>query len=110
MASPTMGAVKHVLLAKFKDDVPQERIDELIRAYANLLSLIPLMKSFHWGKEVSRKNKHQGFTHIFESTFDNTDDIAVYYDHPAHVEFGNEILPTFEKYMVVDYEPTTVDL
>lgn len=42
------GVVKHVLLAKFKDDVTPERIEELIKDYANLVNLIPPMKSFHW--------------------------------------------------------------
>lgn len=42
------GVVKHVFLAKFKDDVTPERIEELIKDYANLVNLIPPMKSFHW--------------------------------------------------------------
>lgn len=42
------GPVKHVLLAKFKDDVTPEKIDELIKGYANLVNLIEPMKAFHW--------------------------------------------------------------
>ena len=42
------GVVKHVLLAKFKDDVPAEKIEELIKGYANLVNHIEPMKSFQW--------------------------------------------------------------
>jgi hypothetical protein len=42
------GVVKHVLLAKFKDGVPPDQIEQLIKGYANLVNLIEPMKSFHW--------------------------------------------------------------
>ena len=42
------GLVIHLIIVKFKDDVSQERIDELIKGYANLVNLVPSMKSFQW--------------------------------------------------------------
>jgi hypothetical protein len=42
------GIVKHIVLAKFKDEITEEVIDEQIKGYANLVNLIPQMKSFHW--------------------------------------------------------------
>lgn len=102
------GVVKHVLVAKFKEETLPAQIDELIKGYANLVNLIEPMKSFHWGKDVSIENLHQGFTHVFESTFESTEGIAEYIDHPAHVEFANLFLPVLEKFVVIDYKPTTV--
>ncbi|RID80338.1 hypothetical protein BRARA_A03009 [Brassica rapa] len=92
------GPVKHVLLAKFKDDVTQEKIDELIKGYANLIR----------GKDVSIENLHQGFTHIFESTFDSKEAVAEYVAHPLHVEFANMFLGSLDKVLVIDYKPTSV--
>ncbi|XP_009405447.2 stress-response A/B barrel domain-containing protein HS1 [Musa acuminata AAA Group] len=102
-------AVKHVLLAKFKEEVSPEAVDDLIKGYANLVSLIPPMKAFHWGRDVSIENLHQGFTHVFESTFDGVEGIAEYIAHPAHVEFANKFLPALEKVIVIDYAPTAVN-
>ncbi|CAL9095131.1 unnamed protein product [Musa acuminata subsp. burmannicoides] len=102
-------AVKHVLLAKFKEEVSPEAVDDLIKGYANLVSLIPPMKAFHWGRDVSIENLHQGFTHVFESTFDGVEGIAEYIAHPAHVEFSNKFLPALEKVIVIDYAPTAVN-
>ncbi|CAL9192090.1 stress-response A/B barrel domain-containing protein HS1-like [Musa acuminata AAA Group] len=102
-------AVKHVLLAKFKEEVSPEAVDDLIKGYANLVSLIPPMKAFHWGRDVSIENLHEGFTHVFESTFDGVEGIAEYLAHPAHVEFANKFLPALEKVIVIDYAPTAVN-
>ncbi|XP_050373991.1 stress-response A/B barrel domain-containing protein HS1 [Argentina anserina] len=102
------GVVKHVLLAKFKDGVSESDIDQLIKGYANLVNLIDPMESFHWGKDVSIENLHQGFTHIFESSFNSTDAVAEYIAHPAHVEYANLFLSSLEKVIVFDYKPTTV--
>lgn len=51
---------------------------------------------------------HQGYTHVFESTFESVKGIEEYVAHPAHVEFSNVFLPSLEKVLVVDYKPTTV--
>lgn len=59
---------------------------------------------------MSKENLHQGFTHVFESTFDSPEDIAEYVAHPHHVEFANIFLPKLEKVIVVDYKPTAVQL
>ncbi|XP_007035905.2 PREDICTED: stress-response A/B barrel domain-containing protein HS1, partial [Theobroma cacao] len=101
----TKGVVKHVLLAKFKDETTPEKIEELIKGYANLVNLIEPMKAFQWGKDVSIENLHQGFTHVFESTFESTEGLAEYVAHPVHVEFANLFLGHLEKVLVIDYKP-----
>ncbi|KAL3621592.1 Stress-response A/B barrel domain-containing protein hs1 [Castilleja foliolosa] len=104
------GEVKHILLAKFREGISDEQIDEYIKEYANLVNLVPSMKAFKWGKDVSAENLHQGFTHVFESTFESTQGVAEYVSHPHHVEYANKLLPQFEKVIVVDYKPTKVQL
>lgn len=62
------------------------------------------------GKDVSVENLHQGFTHVFESTFESLEGVAEYIVHPAHVDFANLFLPNLDKVVVIDYKPTTVHL
>ncbi|GJN40286.1 hypothetical protein PR202_gb29484 [Eleusine coracana subsp. coracana] len=102
------GVVKHILLAKFKDEVTPERLDQLIRGYAALVHVVPSMV-FHWGTDVSIENMHQGFTHVFESTFESTEGIKEYIEYPEHVKFANEFLPALEKTLIIDYKPTAVN-
>ncbi|XP_076886546.1 stress-response A/B barrel domain-containing protein HS1 [Bidens hawaiensis] len=104
-----MGEVKHILLAKFKDGVSQQQIDDLIKGYANLVHQIEPMKSLKWGKDVSIENMNEGFTHVFESTFETVEGIATYVSHPVHVEFATLFLGHLDKVLVVDFKPTAVD-
>ncbi|XP_034907014.1 stress-response A/B barrel domain-containing protein HS1 [Populus alba] len=104
------GVVKHMVLAKFKEGVPEEEIEKHIKDYANLLNHIEHMKSFQWGTDVSIENLHQGFTHIFEVTFETLDGRSAYVAHPAHVDFGTAFLTILEKIVVVDFVPTLVKL
>lgn len=62
------------------------------------------------GKDVSMENMQQGYTHIFESTFESTEGIAEYVAHPAHVDYANRFLPQLDKVIIIDYKPTTVHL
>ncbi|XP_050211857.1 stress-response A/B barrel domain-containing protein HS1-like [Mercurialis annua] len=110
MAESDKGIVKHILIAKFKDEISGDQIEQLIKDYANLVNLIEPMKAFHWGTDVSSENMHQGFTHVFESTFESTEGIAEYVAHPAHLEYANIFLPTLDKVIVIDYKPTAVHL
>ncbi|XP_042442901.1 stress-response A/B barrel domain-containing protein HS1-like [Zingiber officinale] len=103
----TAVVAKHLLLAKFKEDLSPAAIDELIQGYASLVSLVPSLKTFHWGKDVSVENLHQGFTHVFETTFESVEGISEYLAHPAHVEFADIFLPALEKIIIIDYKPTT---
>ncbi|XP_077240458.1 heat stable protein 1 [Tasmannia lanceolata] len=102
--------VKHLVIAKFKEEIPPERIEELIEGFANLVLLIEPLKTFHWGPNVSIGNLHQGFTHVFESTFESIEDVREYHQHPAHAEFANQILPALDKFMVIDYKYATLNL
>ncbi|OMP08732.1 Dimeric alpha-beta barrel [Corchorus capsularis] len=102
------GVVKHLLLAKFKDGTTPEKIEQLIKGYAGLVDQIEPMKAFHWGTDVSIENLHQGFTHVFESTFETREGIAQYVAHPVHVEFANVFLAHLDKVLVIDYTPTIV--
>ncbi|KAB2625133.1 protein Pop3 [Pyrus ussuriensis x Pyrus communis] len=103
------GVVMHVVLAKFKDGIAENKIEEIIKDFANLVNIIEPMKSFNWGKDVSSENLNQGFTHIFESTFESTEGVAEYVAHPAHVDFANLFLSHVEKVIVIDYKPTALN-
>lgn len=104
------GEVKRILLVKFKDGLSEEQIDDYIKQIANLVNLVPSLKAFRWGKDVSVENLHQGFTHIFDYTFESTQGIAEYAAHPDHVEVGKIIVPQLEKFLLVDFKPTEVQL
>ncbi|KAJ7515796.1 hypothetical protein O6H91_22G028200 [Diphasiastrum complanatum] len=100
--------VKHVLFAKFKADISPERLDALIKGYEALPSSIEVMKGFEWGTDVSIENLHEGYTHVFLSTFDSIEGRDAYLVHPVHVAYGKELLAALEKVAVLDFTPKVV--
>lgn len=103
------GAYKHVILTKMKEGVTQELLEQKLKSFANLPSIIPEMKSSHWGVDESTRIKHKGYTYIFEATFDSMDDIESYYEHPSHLAFANQFFTVVEDYMVVNYKPIFIN-
>ncbi|XP_065863872.1 stress-response A/B barrel domain-containing protein HS1-like [Euphorbia lathyris] len=104
------GEYHHLVLAKFKDEITIDQIDELIKGYANLVNLIPSMKTFHWATNISKENVNGGFTHIFDSTFESAEGIEEYVQHPAHIEFAALFATAIDQTLVVAYKPTLVNL
>ncbi|KAK7352865.1 hypothetical protein VNO80_18295 [Phaseolus coccineus] len=102
-----------LVLAKLKEEATPEKIEEAITEYAKLVNVIPAMNSFHWGKDDSAKvnlHLHEGYTHIFESSFDNIEGVKEYEDHPDHAVFEKLLLSCTEKLLVITYQPTIVNL
>ncbi|XP_065868347.1 stress-response A/B barrel domain-containing protein HS1-like [Euphorbia lathyris] len=109
-SSNSKGVVKHIALAKFKEEIPADQVDQLIKGFANLVNLIPPLKAFHWGRDVSSENLHQGYTHVFECSFESMEGVAEYMAHPAHLDFAKVFVPALDNFIVIDYIPTLVQL
>lgn len=103
------GAYKHVILAKMKEGVTQELLEQKLKLFAILPSIIPGMKSFHWGVDESTRIKHKGYTYVFEAAFDSMDGIESYYEHPGHLAFANQVSTVVEDYIVVNYKPIFIN-
>ncbi|CAL1392453.1 unnamed protein product [Linum trigynum] len=102
------GELKHVVVVKFKEGIPPHEIEQHINDYANLVNLIPSMKSFHWGRDVGVCGMDEGYTHIFECTFETEQDVVEYMAHHSHREFADLFIPKLDKFLIIDYKPTLV--
>jgi len=97
--------VKHVVLFKFKEGTPPDKIGELIEGYKALPGKIDAMKHFEWGPDVSVEDLQDGFTHCFITTFANTAGRDSYIPHEAHQEYVKVLLPHLDKLLVIDFQP-----
>jgi len=97
------GKVRHVVLFKFKDGTPAEKVKEIEKAFGELPSKIPLIEDFEWGTDMSVENLSQGFTHCFLVTFKDAKARDAYLPHPAHKAFVEMAGPHIDKALVVDY-------
>jgi quinol monooxygenase YgiN len=95
--------LRHVVLFKFKPEATAEQIRSVETAFAQLPSLIPEMKSFEWGTDVSPEGLAKGHTHCFISTFHSAADRDAYLTHPEHKKFGQLVGPLLADVTVVDF-------
>ncbi len=100
-----MNSYRHIVIFKFKDDAPAEKVRGVVEAFAALPSKLPSIRAFEMGTNVSPENLNQGFTHIFTLTFASKEDLEKRYLHePAHQQFVAMLGGLLDKALVVDYQ------
>ncbi len=97
------GKLRHVVLFKFKDDAPAEKVAEIEKAFADLPKKIDTIVDFEWGTNNSPEGINQGFTHCFLVTFQDDAGRAKYLPHWAHKAFVKLLRPYLDKALVIDY-------
>lgn len=95
--------LRHVVLFKFKDELTDAQVDEVVKAFAALPGQIPAIVDFEYGTDVSVENRAEGFTHGFVVTFRSIEGRDEYLPHPAHKKFVELAGPRIEKVLVFDY-------
>lgn len=59
---------------------------------------------------MSDDNLQQGFSHVFESSFESKQGLAEYIVHPHHVEYANILMSQLDNIIVIDYFPKEVSI
>ena len=94
--------LRHVVLFAFKKNAG-DGVQEVEKAFCRLPQVIPQIRHFEWGTDVSIENIQHGFTHCFVLSFASAKDRDEYIVHPEHQAFGQLAQPYFENVLVVDY-------
>jgi len=95
---------RHIVLFKFKDNAPAEKVKAIVEAFKALPAKLPAIKALEWGTNVSPEGLNQGFTHCFALTFADKEALEKHYLHePAHKEFGAMLGGVLDKALVVDF-------
>ncbi len=102
-AAEPQKLLRHVVLFKFKDDAPVEKVQQIVDAFRALPEKIDAIEDFEYGTDISPEGKAQGFTHCFLVTFRDEAGRDAYLPHPAHQEFVGLLRPQLDKVLVVDY-------
>ena len=103
VADASAKRLRHVVLFKFKPEVTEAQIEEVVGAFATLPQRIEAIVGFEYGTDVSIEDKQKGFTHAFVVTFRDEQGRASYLPHPAHQEFVKLVRPRAADVLVLDY-------
>ncbi len=97
------SVLRHVVLFKFKDDAPKEKVKGIEDAFSKLPSQIPEIADYEWGLNNSPEGLDKGFTHCFFVSFKSEADRATYLPHPIHKAFVGLLEPYLDDVLVLDY-------
>jgi hypothetical protein len=97
--------VRHIVVFKYKSSATEAQIAEVTKAFGEMKKTIPGIVSFEHGVNDSPEKKNQGFTHVYQVTFENAQARDTYLPHPEHKKFGQLLtkLNILEDLFVVDY-------
>ena len=107
IAAQKPGSVRHVVVFKYKKDAAPDKIAQVTKAFSELKEKIPGITAFEHGVNNSPEGKNQGFTHVYQLTFESVAARDAYLPHPEHKKFGDLLgkLQVLEDVFVVDYVP-----
>ncbi|MGF7161826.1 hypothetical protein FHS85_003467 [Rhodoligotrophos appendicifer] len=88
--------VRHVVLAKIKTDTPQSAIDRVFQDLRDLEQVVPGLRHFQAGANVSPEGKTQGYTHGFTIDFNTDRSRDAYLRYPDHISAAKELIALTE--------------
>ena len=97
--------VKHIVLFKLKDEVPETDKLVVMNKFKEAIEALPAKISVIGKIEVGlNMNPGESWHIALYSEFDNLDDVKFYATHPDHVAAGKIIAEAKESRSCVDYE------
>src|SRR5260370_17899325 len=84
--------IRHLVLVRFRDEVPPSEITAIFDELRTLRSLLPGMVAFAGGENVSPEGLARGFTHAFSCDFKDAAVRDAYLAHPAHRPAGDRLV------------------
>ncbi len=94
--------LRHIVMMKFNDKEPLEKISEEIKTM--LIQLVPKvesLKSMEVGLNVN--TKPSAYDLVLTADFDDEEGLNLYRSHPEHVKILDRMKETVDKTAVVDY-------
>jgi hypothetical protein len=99
--------VRHIVVFKYKKDATPQQIAQVTNAFRELRTKIPGITGFEAGVNNSPEGRNQGFTHVYQLTFESLAARDAYLPHAEHKKFGELLGKSgiFVGAFVVDYAP-----
>ena len=102
-AQQQQGMFVHVFLIKFKPEVPEDEVADVMKALAGLKEKIPVLKEFLVGKNMAAGE--QGYHYAQVAVFEKKEDLQVYQQHPEHQAVAKQVVPKVAEASTIQFEP-----
>jgi hypothetical protein len=88
--------IRHLVLVRFAQATPPAERDAIFADLAALRAVLPGMRGFAAGANVSPEGRARGYTHAFTADFADAAARDAYLDHPAHKAAGARLVAALE--------------
>ncbi len=88
--------VRHIVLVRFRDDVAPAEVTAILDELGGLSRLLPGMREFRCGPNVSPEGLARGHTHAFTIDFDDAAARDAYLALPEHEAAGARLVKAAE--------------
>jgi hypothetical protein len=99
-----MPRVQHLVLLKFKPNVPADTVPRLFAGLEGLKRSVKGIVSFNGGAYSSPEGLNQGFSHGFAMIFSDVAARDAYLAHAEHEKVKAAFLPLVENVIAFDFE------
>lgn len=101
--------INHIVFLQFKSQLSDADIQLVFQALGTLVTKVPGILHYSYGKNCSHEHLDKGFLHGFVMQFANQQTRNAYIDHPEHRRVATEVIhPALERgldsVVVLDYE------
>ncbi len=84
--------IRHIVLVRFADATPPAERDAIFAELAALKDVLPGLRGFFHGPNVSPEPLARGYSHAFTVDFDDATARDAYLVHPAHQAAGGRLV------------------
>jgi hypothetical protein len=88
--------IKHCVLFRFRSDVREEAIDDIMTRFEQLVGTIPGVRKVYAGRNVSPEGLDHGHRHGFVMEIENERLRDAYLIHPEHIAISEDLLPLLD--------------
>ncbi len=97
--------IRHIVLFKFKADLPQAaKQEKMIRIQIGLENLLDSVKSLKKMEVGINSNPNENYDLALTTEFESMDGLKAYSTNPEHLKVGGLIREILEERACVDYE------
>lgn len=94
--------VHHIVLFRLKPELPEDRVEEMMRKTRMMLLKIPEVYNVRCGKRIDPGNPYPFF---LSADFESMDRLIVYMENPIHLKFMEEVVkPNASEWLIYDFE------
>ena len=84
--------IRHIVLTKFKPEVPEETIKGIYDGLAAVADKLPGAANFAGGRSQSPEQIERGYMHGFTIDFDSWEALQAYADDKEHKGYGGQMV------------------